>query len=202
MEPDDPRVKEMRDSVAQTSKQVDRCKAITHKLLQFGRYRVAPGTLIDPATELAEIVRFFERQASVNNISLGLEVKPGLPKVLINAGEFQQVVSNLLSNSFDALQGRRGAIRVSAWSENGKLIMSVEDTGPGIPPEDRDKIFEPFYTTKQFGQGKGGTGLGLSVCYGIVSKWEGRIFVDPKPGIGARLIVELPVASEGGGSHE
>ena len=201
MDPNDPRVIEMRDSVAQTTKQVGRCKAITHKLLQFGRQGIATGTLIDPATELAEIVRFFERQASVNNISLRLEVKPGLPKVLMNAGEFQQVVSNLLTNSLQALEGRRGTVRVSAWSENGKVMLSVEDTGPGIPPGVRDKIFEPFYTTKQFGKGAGGTGLGLAVCDGIVSKWQGRIFVDPKPGSGARLIVELPAASTGGGSN-
>jgi two-component system NtrC family sensor kinase len=198
MDPNDPRVEEMRDSVAQTSKQVGRCKAITHKLLQFGRQGVATGTLIDPATELAEIVRFFERQASVDNISLRLEVKPGLPKVFMNAGEFQQVVSNLLTNALQALQGRRGAIRVSAWSENGNVMLSVEDTGPGISPDARDKIFEPFYTTKQFGKGAGGTGLGLAVCDGIVSKWKGRIFVDPKLGSGARLIVELPAAPAGG----
>jgi two-component system NtrC family sensor kinase len=202
MDSNDLRVQEMRESVAQTSKQVARCKAITHKLLQFGRKGVATGSLIDTAAELAEIVRFFERQASVNNISLGLELKPGLPKVLINAGEFQQVVSNLLTNSLQALQGRRGAIRVSAWSENGNVMVSVEDDGPGIPRALREKIFEPFYTTKQFGQGKGGTGLGLSVCYGIVSKWKGRIFVDPIPVSGARLIIELPAAPVGGGSHE
>jgi signal transduction histidine kinase len=128
-------------------------------------------------------------------------MKTGLPKVLINAGEFQQVVSNLLTNSLQALQGRGGEVRVSAWSENGNLIVSVEDTGPGIPPEDRGKIFEPFFTTKQYGKGAGGTGLGLAVCDGIVSKWKGRIFVDPKPGSGARLIVELPAASEGGESN-
>jgi two-component system NtrC family sensor kinase len=197
MDPNDPRVEEMRDSVVQTSKQVGRCKAITHKLLQFGRQGVATGTLIDPATELAEIVRFFERQASVDNISLRLEVKPELPKVFMNAGEFQQVVSNLLTNALQALRGRPGAIRVSAWSENGNVMLSVEDTGPGIPPDVRDKIFEPFYTTKQFGKGAGGTGLGLAVCDGIVSKWKGRIFVDPKPGTGARLIVELPAAPGG-----
>ncbi len=202
MDPNDARVKEMRESVTQTSKQVARCKAITHKMLQFGRKGVGTATLIDPAAELAEIVGFFERQASVNNILLTLEVKAELPKVLINADEFQQVISNLLTNSLQSLQGRGGAVRVLARSEDGTVIVSVEDTGPGIPPDMREKIFEPFFTTKEFGQGKGGTGLGLSVCYGIVSKWKGRIFVDPRHGSGARLVVELPAASANGGPHE
>ncbi len=195
MDQDDPRVREMRESVAQTSKQIRRCKTITHKLLQFGRQGIASGALIDLGPELAEVVRLFERQASVNNISLVLEVEPELPKVLINAGELQQVLSNLVNNAFHALRESGGLVLISAWSENGNVMLAVEDTGPGIPPHERDKVFEPFYTTKRMGEG---TGLGLSVCYGIVVKWNGRIYVDPESDGGARFIIQFPAAPSGG----
>jgi two-component system NtrC family sensor kinase len=194
LDPNDPRVKEMRQSVAQTTKQIKRCKTITHKLLQFGRQGVASGALLEVGPELAEIVRLFEKQASVNNISLVLEVEPGLSRILIDAGELQQVFTNLVNNAFQALHGRSGVVLISAWSEKGKVMVAVEDTGPGIPPSERDKVFEPFYTTKKMGEG---TGLGLSVCYGIVVKWNGRVYVDPESDGGARFLVEFPAAAAG-----
>lgn len=194
LDQNDPRVEEMRGSVAQTTKQIKRCMTITHKLLQFGRQGVASGALTDLGPELAEIVRLFEKQASVNNISLVLEVEPELPKILINVHELQQVFTNLVNNAFQALQGRGGVVLISAWSENGKVMVAVEDTGPGIPASERDKVFEPFYTTKKMGEG---TGLGLSVCYGIVVKWNGRIYVDPESYGGARFIIQFPAAAAG-----
>jgi two-component system NtrC family sensor kinase len=191
LDPADPRIAEMRDSVAQTKKQVERCKTITHRMLQFGRQAPGSVTTIDPRKELAEIVRLMATQARVSNADLCLDVGNALPAIHIDPTEFQQVITNLVTNAVQALGGRRGGVVVSGWTEDGALALAVEDTGPGIPAEKLEKVFEPFYTTKAVGQG---TGLGLSVCYGIVTKWRGRIRADSGPGRGATFLLRFPAA--------
>ena len=86
-----------------------------------------------------------------------------------------------------------GAVVVSARAEEEGLHLTVEDTGAGIPPEVLEKIFTPFFTTKPVGKG---TGLGLSVCYGIVTKWRGRIWAESPQGGGAVIHVWFPQHSE------
>jgi len=99
----------------------------------------------------------------------------------------------LLLNAADAMeQGGTLTIRTGRVPARPEVFLEVADTGPGIPREDQDRIFEPFYTTKPPGRG---TGLGLSICYAIVEAHQGRIEVDSAPGRGARFRVHLPVAA-------
>jgi len=181
---------EMLASVDCIARQVKRCGAITAKMLQFGRdsdTRLAP---IEVGPRLEEIVDLLERQALVRNVDLTLEVEPDLPALVLDANELQQVILNLINNSLYAVDGAGGRIAVTARRSGDEVLLTVADTGPGIRPEDLEHVFQPFFTTKPPGQG---TGLGLSVCYGIVIGWGGRIEAESAPGQGTRMIIHLPV---------
>jgi len=101
-----------------------------------------------------------------------------------------QVFVNILLNARDAVPPG-GHIDIRSRFGDGFDVIQFEDNGKGIPPEIRQKIYDPFFTTKEVGQG---TGLGLSVSYGIIQEHAGRIFVDSEPGQGTRFTIKLPAA--------
>jgi two-component system C4-dicarboxylate transport sensor histidine kinase DctB len=106
------------------------------------------------------------------------------------AVQLEQVMLNLISNALDAVAGISAPwIRISAWREEKTIRICVEDNGPGIPPDLVDSLFDPFITTKPVGKG---LGLGLSVSYGIVQDFDGRIQADNRAEGGARLSITLP----------
>ncbi|MYC82959.1 MAG: histidine kinase, partial [Acidobacteria bacterium] len=107
-----------------------------------------------------------------------------------NSGKLQQVFLNLFINAKDAMPGG-GELLVRTSTPDSVFRVEIEDTGNGIPEEHLQKIYDPFFTTKEMGRG---TGLGLSVTYGIVQEHSGNIMVDSKPGQGTRFIVEFPAA--------
>jgi signal transduction histidine kinase len=112
-----------------------------------------------------------------------------IPDVESFAGQLAQVFMNLVANAADAL-GDAGAVTVRTRAEGERVVVEVEDDGPGIEAEHLERIFDPFFTTKDVGKG---TGLGLSVTYGIVTRHGGTITVASEPGAGTRFRVELPV---------
>lgn len=176
-------------SVARCQRQVERCSAITSKMLQFGRSDSLRPVPCDLEPLLRETAALLERQAKVQNIDLLLEVEAELPRVVVDPTELEQVVVNLVRNAMDAIRDA-GAITVSARRDDGAVALAVADTGSGIPPEDLDRVFQPFFTTKPVGQG---TGLGLSVCYGIVRGWGGTIEAASEPGAGTTMTIHLPI---------
>jgi signal transduction histidine kinase len=112
-----------------------------------------------------------------------------LPPVPVYAGELNQVWTNLIDNAVQAMGGS-GTLTVRTYAENGNARVEIGDTGPGIPPELRQRIFEPFFTTKPVGQG---TGLGLDVAYRIVvGRHGGSLTVESEPG-NTRFVVCLPL---------
>ena len=116
--------------------------------------------------------------------------------VLAVFAELQQVVLNFVVNAEQAIvmSGRQpGRITMRTRDQDHRVILEVEDTGPGVPPEHEAKLFQPFFTTKPVGQG---TGLGLSVSYGIIDSLGGRIGYRSAPAGGAVFYVDLPAASE------
>ncbi len=124
-----------------------------------------------------------------------LDLAPDLPQVEVVPQDIGRVLVNLINNAFQAVSAvENGTVTVSTQSLNDKVEIQVADNGPGIPDEIKNKIFQPFFTTKSAGQG---TGLGLSLSYDIVTKGHGgELLVKSKEGEGAELIVRLPVSKE------
>jgi CheY-like chemotaxis protein len=121
-----------------------------------------------------------------------------LPELHADAHQLGQVIINLVSNAHHAVRGaetRRIIVTTRHEAAPGFVSLTVEDTGPGIPPDIERRMFEPFFTTKPLGQG---TGLGLPLCRGIVEDHGGALRVDGRPGRGARFVVELPVQPAAG----
>lgn len=181
---------ELSKGVSLVRKQVLRCRAITQKMLKFGRQGMVQAERIPPEKHLGEIIGLLAKQAAVNNIDLRMEIENGLPEILVDSGEFEQVVTNLINNALQAVRSK-GAVLVSALRDHREVHFTVEDTGPGISARHIDQIFTPFFTTKPAGMG---TGLGLSVCYGIVTNWKGRIWVESELGKGAAFHFTFPIA--------
>ena len=113
-------------------------------------------------------------------------------EIKCNKGQINQVVLNILMNAFEAVDKSKGRVEVKSWDEDKEVKLSIKDNGPGIKEQDKLKIFDPFYTTKEEAPGQN-VGLGLSICYNIIDVHRGRIDVNSKEGEGAEFVVGLPV---------
>ncbi len=176
--------------------QARRCKTIVQNLLRFSRSsKTSDFDMVNLNNVVKDTCTFVEHQLSMNQIELTLELDEHLPEIKGNAGQLQQVITNLVINAMHASPAD-SSIRVCSGpitsESTGKPAVAVKviDQGVGIPPENLDKLFEPFFTTKEVGKG---TGLGLSVSYGIMRDHNGEILVDSTPGMGTTFTVILPV---------
>lgn len=169
--------------------QIERIRRIIEQLLGYARVhppQIAPTPL---PQVLSNVLSLLDHELKQRNIQVELKVPEGLPDLAADPHLLQQVFVNLLLNALDAMP-EGGHVRIAALVKNGWMEMSVEDTGCGIPPEDLPRIFDPFFTTKKTGEG---TGLGLSVVYGIVRDHGGRIEVKSEVGVGTTFVISLPV---------
>ena len=121
------------------------------------------------------------------------DLEADIPAIQGNANQLQQVLMNLMINAQQAMDGKAGEVRVSAHRDKGQVEIRVSDNGPGIPEEIQNKLFEPFFTTKPAGEG---TGLGLSVSFGIIKDHRGDISVDSEVGRGTDFIIRIPLPEE------
>jgi two-component system, NtrC family, sensor kinase len=193
-------LKEVEDSLAQIKLQIDRCAKITQAILKFGRRSEGTAKDVDLGAFIPEVTAMISKKASVSGIALKEEVANNTPVVHVDASQLNQVLINLLNNAIDAIVEKHGAeggeLTVSAGPDmDGKVSISVNDNGSGISPEDLKKIFTPFFTTKPVGQG---TGLGLSVCLGIIDSMGGTMEVSSEKGVGTTFTIHLPAADQGG----
>jgi two-component system NtrC family sensor kinase len=169
-------------------KGLERVRDIVRNLRDFARLEEADFKAVDVNDALratTEILRHELKQKSI-------QLRAGLgevPAVMGHPGKLNQVFLNLLVNAVQACQPG-GAVAVRSRAESGNVVIEVEDDGSGIAPEVLPRIFEPFFTTKPVGQG---TGLGLSVSYGIVRDHGGAIEVESTPGKGSTFRVRLPL---------
>jgi two-component system NtrC family sensor kinase len=170
--------------------ETDRIKDIVKNLLDFSR----PKKPILKEAEINSVIRktlkFVQNMLHICCIELSLVLQDGLPHVYIDEPEIQEVFVNLITNAVHAMSPRCELSITTRLADDGDYVaVDVEDTGRGIPPEALPYIFDPFFTTK----GVDGTGLGLSVSYGIVKSHKGRIHVRSEVGAGTTFTVELPV---------
>ena len=181
---------ELKDGLEKISKHVRRGREITRRLLKFARKSEARVYVTDINNSLDEILPFLEKEASLAQASIHRDYHTALPKVAIEEMQFQEIFINLITNAIHAISGRKkGNIWLSTRLEKGKVVITVKDDGPGIDENIRNRIFDPFVTTKAPGQG---TGLGLSICYGIVKRYDGEIRMLSKPEKGTTFKVYLP----------
>jgi signal transduction histidine kinase len=180
---------EARDSLAEIGKQVDRCRQITHKLLNFAR-KMEP-VLQEESLDLVieDMALLVEREAYGRGVAIVRDYAPNLPPVCTDVPLLRQVILNLLTNALQATP-EGGSITLATRLADGQACIVVRDTGCGIPPENLSKIFHPFFTTKEPGKG---TGLGLSLSHGIVARLGGTLSVESCPGAGATFTVALPL---------
>lgn len=172
---------------------LDDIETVVKKLLGFARQQPASESLIDINDAVRKVTGLFELRLKEKQIAVTQRLDEGLGRVRIDYHLFQEVVMNLVLNSFDAID-RNGSIAIVTRAEGTeRAVLEVHDTGAGIAPENLKRIFDPFFTTKDVGTG---TGLGLSVCLGIVESHGGRIDVRSTPGSGTVFSVTLPVSRE------
>jgi len=169
-----------------------RCKNITNGLLDFSRLRAGQRVPVDVAEIIKAAARLVTHQQRGNNIQIDVEAAAGLPRVSGDVSQLQQAVVALATNAIDAMP-EGGTLTLRASCSGPRVLVQVIDTGIGIPPENMTRIFDPFFTTKDVGRG---TGLGLAVCYGILSDHGGRLDVRSTVGTGTTFTITLPAADE------
>ncbi|MFV0438358.1 MAG: two-component system sensor histidine kinase NtrB [Desulfopila sp.] len=171
-----------------------RCRDIVQTLLTFSRPTTAsigPLNVNRCVTDTLFILKHHLKD--MDRVKVTLSLAPKLPMVTGDESQLKQVIINLFTNAFDAVDGA-GEIRIiTRTGADGAVELVVEDDGCGIPPESLDKLFEPFYTTKPVGKG---VGIGLSTCYSIVSNHKGEITVASELGRGASFTVRLPAVED------
>ena len=179
-----------REYVKEIISQTMRCQQIVNRLLEFSRQSIVQRTLVDLNAVVDRVVELILHQALFHDIEVVRNLDSELPQFMGDPGQLQQVLTNLLINAADALQGQ-GTITITTrpGPDNEGVVLTFADTGPGIPAYIRDKIFEPFFTTKPVGKG---TGLGLSIVYSVIQRHGGTIEVDSRPGVGTTFTIRLP----------
>jgi signal transduction histidine kinase len=170
--------------------ETDRIKNIVRNLLDFSKPKEADLQAADMNVVIKKTLRLVQNMLDISNIETRLSLENGLPAVIIDGHQIQQVLVNLVTNAAQAMTGGGTLIiRSRTCPVKNCVAVTVADTGKGIPPEMLPHVFDPFFSTK----GEGGTGLGLSVSYGIIKNHKGEIRVESKVGTGTTFTIELPV---------
>ena len=173
------------------SQEIDRIAGIVKELLDFHRPKGVKFEKVDIVGIVDGVLLLMGRQLESEGIELYKEIDPDLPLIDGSPENLKQVFLNIIINAVDVMKDG-GRLGVTIAREDGELMLRFCDTGPGIPPEIIPRIFEPFFTTK--GQDEG-TGLGLSVCYGIIKKHGGTI-VFKNADAGGCFEIRLPINNQ------
>jgi signal transduction histidine kinase len=173
-----------------------RAEKITNSVLGMARNRGSDRAPTDLAKLVEESLVLLERELRKYRVQVEFSVEPA-PPALVCGNQIQQVLLNLLTNARQAMpDGGRVIIRVAPDPAGHTVDLSIRDTGSGIPADRLPHIFDRFYTTKSGpdASGKGGTGVGLSMCREIIEQHQGKIRVESTPGLGTAFTLKLPVA--------
>jgi signal transduction histidine kinase len=176
-------------------KSAERCKKIVQSLLSFARRQAPERKPVTVNKLIEDVLEMVAYPLRTSNVKVITHFSQKLPLVLADGHQVQQVVLNMINNARQAIEAHQdsGSITITTSENAGTVRIAIQDSGPGISPENLKRIFDPFFTTKDVGQG---TGLGLSLCYGIIHEHGGNIIPSSKPGEGATFTIELPAADE------
>jgi two-component system NtrC family sensor kinase len=178
-----------------------RCRNIVAGLLEFAR-QSTPEKVLSQVNDIVErAVSLVETKESFHNIKIVKKLDPALPRARVDRGQIYQVLTNLIINAGDAMNGK-GILTVEShiYTAESKVAddhhfveVSISDSGCGIPEEHMERLFDPFFTTKGPNVG---TGLGLSICFGIIKRHGGNITVRSKINEGSTFVIHLPIEME------
>ena len=186
----------------QMAEQVARAVRIINHLRQFGRKAQIEPERVDINEPLEGVFTLLSQQLKLRGIRVVLDLTEDLPPIMGDSNRLEQVFIDLVMNARDAMEEKQrqlagsdvsNTLTVRSFKENSQVVVTITDTGMGIPDEIREKIFEPFFTTKEVGQG---TGLGLSISYGIVKDHRATIEVESEVGKGTTFKITFPACHE------
>lgn len=179
----------------------NQAKKTVENMLGFARITEGLEEFVDVDQALNTVIKIVRNTLMTKKVEVALHIPVSLPKVRCDSREFQQVIFNLINNSFAAMEPGGGKLTISVRRQEDSVQIAVEDTGKGIPDKIKPRIFDPFFTTKKVGEG---TGLGLSLCYGIIKKYGGKIEFsstcredNPHRPSGTKFVISLPVHDTG-----
>jgi PAS domain S-box-containing protein len=172
-----------------------RVAGIVKKLLAFARQTKPEQRYVNINELIRNTLDLRAYELAASNIKVTLQLIRDMPMTIADPGQLQQVFLNLIINAETEMKIARDGGRLTIKTDriNNTIRITFKDTGPGIARENLETIFDPFFTTREVGQG---TGLGLSVCHGIVTEHNGKIWAESEPGKGATFIIELPLTTE------
>ena len=172
--------------------EAERAAKIVQNLLSFARRRRADKEIVNLNVLLERVLELRNYDLRVKNIEVNLDLDPKLPETMVDANQIQQIFLNVIINAEQAILAdqREGKLTVQTRKDGDNIRISFRDTGPGMYSETLRRIFDPFFTTKDPGEG---TGLGLTISYGIIQDHGGRIWAESQPGHGSTFVIELPI---------
>ena len=185
---------ELTEDFQESIRQVGKISNIISHLRTFGRSDVTSFGPVSLSAVVHDTLILMRERLRVKNISMDINLNDNFPMLYGNHIKLEQVFLNLIQNSLDALEEQgSGEISLSAEIENKQALIIFSDTGEGVDPEFREKIFEPFFTTKE---AEKGTGIGLSIVYGIIYEHQGTISIETREEKGANFKIKLPVFTD------
>ena len=170
----------MADCARRAAEIIDRVRAL------FGK-NAPQHEVVDVAEVIRYIVVLLQNEARQRSVAVHLELAEDLPRVTGDQVQLQQVVMNLMLNAIEAMRGAAGELRITSQAAEGQVLISVSDTGIGLPPDNANQIFDAFYTTKPQG-----TGMGLAISRSIIESHGGRLWAEANSGPGATFRFTLP----------
>lgn len=182
---------EVKTTLRKIHSAANRCRKIIQNLLSFSRDQESHHRMTDLNELATDVLEFSARALLDKGIEVVADYEAALPEVSVDADRMKQVVLGVVNNAIAAVAGRPDPVlRVRTGSRQRKVFLSVSDNGVGIPEEHLTKVFDPFFTTREVGQG---VGLGLSTCYAVVQKFGGTVNVESELGVGTTFTIELPL---------
>ncbi len=172
--------------------EAERASKIVSNLLTFARRRKVQKEPANLNTLIERVLELRNYDLRVRNIETDLDLDVALPETMVDTNQIQQVMLNIIINAEQAMRAETGGgtLRIHTSVGDGSVLASFQDSGPGMSKETVRRIFDPFFTTKEAGEG---TGLGLTISYGIIEEHGGRIWAESDPGRGTTFFIELPI---------
>jgi two-component system NtrC family sensor kinase len=185
----------IRDDLQRILDDAQRCRDTVKELLEFTRQTRHLMQPYDLNEAISRTLFLFEDQSLFHNIAIEKQLGDNLPPIQADIQQLNHLFMNIIHNAAQAMEGK-GKLTVNTFqlSDKKDICIEISDSGPGIPPDILPHIFEPFFTTKEEGEG---TGLGLSLAYGIVENHKGQITARNKPDGGAVFTITFPVTDQG-----